>query len=153
MKQMCSKSQNGRVTIHTSCRVHKSWKPSKLCLPGSHYLSSFRELSKSICIVFLFQNFRDLAPELRLKIIRSEVLRSKVQFLKCVHRSKSSRKFINASCIVYVGPWLISIFHVDIKITFKKTKKTCEFCTAFLKCVLFKTKNDLYSVCSLPLYR
>ena len=37
---------------------------SKLCLPGSHYMSSFRELSKSICIVFLFQNFRELAPEL-----------------------------------------------------------------------------------------
>ena len=37
-----------------------------------------------------------------LKIIRSEVLRSKVHLPKCVHRSNSSRKFINASCIVYV---------------------------------------------------
>ena len=66
-----------RVTSHTTCHclivctivcaaypfntVHKSGKQSKLCLSGSHYLSSFRELSKSIWIVFLFQNFREPA--------------------------------------------------------------------------------------------
>ena len=44
-----------------SISVHKSEKQSKLCLPGSQYLSSFRELTKSILIVFLFQNFRELA--------------------------------------------------------------------------------------------
>ena len=36
----------------------KSAKQSKHCLVGGHYLSSFRELTKS---VFLFQNFRELA--------------------------------------------------------------------------------------------
>ena len=41
--------------------VHKSQKQSKLRLLGGHYLSSFRELTKSVCIVFLFQNFRELA--------------------------------------------------------------------------------------------
>ena len=43
-----------------SISVHKSEKQSKLCLPGSHFLSSFRELSKSIWVV-LFQNFSELA--------------------------------------------------------------------------------------------
>ena len=44
-----------------SISVHKSEKQSsKLCLPGTHYLSRFRELSKSIWVV-LFQNFRELA--------------------------------------------------------------------------------------------
>ena len=41
--------------------VHRSEKQSKLCLPGSHYLSSFRELTKSIWTLFLFQNFKELA--------------------------------------------------------------------------------------------
>ena len=42
-------------------KVNKIEKQSKLCLPGSHWLSSFRELTKSIWILFLFQNFKELA--------------------------------------------------------------------------------------------
>ena len=41
--------------------VHKSEKQSNLCLPGSHYVSSFRELTKSIQTLFLLQNFKELA--------------------------------------------------------------------------------------------
>ena len=95
-----------------SISVHKREKQSKLFLPGSHYLPSFRELSESIWIVFLFQYFRELATV----DIRSEVLRSKVH-LKYVYRSNSSRKFINTSCTVYVVN-AVTNFDVDIKITF-----------------------------------
>ena len=101
-----------------SISVHKWEKQSKLFLPGSHYLPSFRELSESIWIVFLFQYFREFATV----DIRSEVLRSKVHLPKYVYRSNSSRKFINTSCILYVVN-AVTNFDVDIKITFWKTKK------------------------------
>ena len=46
---------------------------------------------------------------------------------------------------------LISIFHVDVKITSKKQRKTCEFCTAFFK--QFLSVHNCASVYSLALYR
>ena len=166
-----------RVTSHTTSRclivctvvcaypgisVHKSEKPSKLCLSGSHYLSSFRELSKSIWVV-LFQNFREPATVASFENIRSEVLKSKVHLLKCVHRSNSSRKFINASCIVYV---VSGVTHFDFSRGYRnnflknneKPKKNCEFCTAFLKtmfhsCINFLSAHNCASVFSLALYR
>ena len=77
-----------RLCLYIS--VHKSEKQAKLCLPGSHYQSSFRELSKSIWIVFLFQNVRESC---NCSFIW--------KLLKCAHRSYNSpRKFINVSMLL-----------------------------------------------------
>ena len=80
-----------------SISVHKSEKQSKLCLPGSHYLSSFWELSKSIWIV-LFQNFRELGT---VGSFENYPIRS-AQVQSPLAEVTASRKFIKASCIVYV---------------------------------------------------
>ena len=129
-----------------SIRVHRS--ENSLSSGGSHYLSSFWELSKSIWIVFLIQNFRELATVASFEIIRLEVLRSKVHLPNCVHRSNSSRKLINVSCIVCVVSGVTNFdysrgYQNNILKNKEKPKKYVSFALLFKQ--RFILKDGLYS--------